>query len=791
MLEGVSDFLLGAQAASNRGEVARQNRLAIRYLAMGCLPVGLANIAAQAAVVGRPAGDPHDMVLLAYFFVLLLLDRFVIPQDCPHATLVTYLVTAPVMLTTIMLGTVWDPSHDAVTIFLFLVIIPVFILDRPIRVIANSVLWTEFFLVLCHACKTPELFTHDLAHALEFLLSSITVTLVVLKLRFEVVENLALTRHHLVHDPLTKALNYTGLEESAPSYVGKRLFVTMGDIDHLSVINDFYGNELGNQVLISFASALKAGFGTPNTYRLGGDEMLCIGVGLNEQQGKDQLEVCRAALASDDPTKAYVSPSYSFGYVTGTPEDGETFRNMVQLANIYAHQAHNHRNNTVIGGSYSTAALQEGIESTSLDTRARSYEVNQLTGLPTMTFFINSAEELLSIHTASDQRVMVGYFKLVAFREFNDRNGYAKGDDLLRKLSELLRKTLPERHLAYLSGSRFVAFCFREEIEPAMSYLTASLQEYLPEENLQLRAGFALYHDGDTIISLIDQAKLARDNVYDESPTNYRFYDAELDREIRLRNHLVTHVDRAVELNWLLIHYQPIISSETGKVCAFEALSRWNDPIYGLLPPNQFIGVLEDESIIYKLSKSVVRHVLGDLHRIQSLGLPLVPISINLSRKDFFECDMVEEITRMVDASGLPRSILCIEITESAFVESTDLIKHEVARFRERGFEVWMDDFGSGYSTLNLLQELEFDLVKLDMHFMRNFSAASKSATIVASIISMCSQLGMTTLVEGVEENDQYDALKHMGANNLQGYLFSPPRPLPDLIGNARNNGWL
>lgn len=789
MLEEVTNFLVGKQTVSNKAEIARQNRLAIHYLAIGGIPVGLANIAAQVSVVGRDAASVYNLTLVAYFFLLFLLDRFVIPQDCPHATTVSYLVEAPVMLIAILLGTIWDPTHDAITFLLFMVIIPVFILDRPLRVMAVSTAWTLLFLAIGLSCKAPQIWLHDYAHALEFLFSAMAVTLVVLRLRLEVIENLDLTRYHLVHDSLTDTLNHEGLDERMQSYVGKQLFLAMGDVDHLALVNDFYGSELGNQVLVAFADTLKAEFGPQNVFRLGGDALLCVGVDMDEQEGVEHIETCRNSLALK--TFDEISTSYSFGFVSGTPQNEDIVKDMVQLTNINVHKAHYSRDSSNVGGPFSDEALREGIEASAVVARANSYEISQLTGLPTMTYFINRAEEIMSIHSDSTLRVVIGYFKIASFREFNDRNGYAKGDLVLRTLATLLKEALPDRHIAYLSGSRFVAFCFREEVEPAMQLLSSRLREELPEYDLQVRAGFALHHKGDSIISLIDQAKLAHDNVVPEGDINYRFYDAELDREIRLRHHLVSHIDRAVELNWLLIHYQPIISSETGKICALEALSRWNDPIYGLLPPNQFISVLEDESIIYKLSKSVVRRVLSDIQMVESLGLPMLPVSVNLSRKDFFECDMVEEITTMVDAAGLPHSVLSIEITESAFVESTDIIKREVARLRERGFDVWMDDFGSEYSSLNLLQELEFDLVKVDMRFMRNFSAGSKSATIVASIIDMCGQLGLATLVEGVEDREQYDALKRMGAKHLQGYHFSPPRPLPDLIGNAKSNGWL
>ena len=174
---------------------------------------------------------------------------------------------------------------------------------------------------------------------------------------------------------------------------------------------------------------------------------------------------------------------------------------------------------------------------------------------------------------------------------------------------------------------------------------------------------------------------------------------------------------------------------------------------------------------------------MRDFRRLEKNGIPLVPVSVNLSRNDFFECDIVEEIRAIVDESGYSRRLLNIEITESAFADDQGLLKSEVDRFRALGFAVWMDDFGSEYSTLNLLEHLNFDLIKIDMQFMRNFTSESKNAIILADIVGMCRRLGITTLVEGVETQEQYEALKQFGTDKLQGYLFSRPKSLDDLFG--------
>ena len=192
--------------------------------------------------------------------------------------------------------------------------------------------------------------------------------------------------------------------------------------------------------------------------------------------------------------------------------------------------------------------------------------------------------------------------------------------------------------------------------------------------------------------------------------------------------------------------------------------------------------MLEKEQLIYNLTLYVVRRVVRDFAWLERQGVPLVPVSVNLSRTDFVKTDMVSEITRIVDDAGYSHRLLNIEITESAFSEDQGRLKAEVDRFRAAGFAGGMDDFGSEYSTLNLLERLNFDLIKVDMQFMRNFTTGGKNAIILSDIIGMCRRLGITTLVEGVETEEQYTVLRQLGTDKLQGYLFSRPVELSELV---------
>ena len=190
---------------------------------------------------------------------------------------------------------------------------------------------------------------------------------------------------------------------------------------------------------------------------------------------------------------------------------------------------------------------------------------------------------------------------------------------------------------------------------------------------------------------------------------------------------------------------------------------------------------------MYKLNLAVVDQVLRDRRKREEQGIPVVPVSVNLSRNDFLQCDMVEEISRRVEEAGYTPDVLRIEITESAFVANQEILGNEVKRFHEKGFKVWMDDFGSEYSTLNLLEELDFNLIKIDMKFMRNMAVGEKNHIIVSNAIRMIRELGSGTLMEGVETEEQEKMLQEMGCGLLQGYLFNKPIPLDQITSDVLN----
>jgi len=244
--------------------------------------------------------------------------------------------------------------------------------------------------------------------------------------------------------------------------------------------------------------------------------------------------------------------------------------------------------------------------------------------------------------------------------------------------------------------------------------------------------------------------------------------------------YVTTHIDEAITKGWIKVYYQPVIRSLTGQLCGAESLARWIDDKYGFIGPDKFVSALEEKKLVHKLDCFMIDRVCNDIHNHLIKGLPTVPVSINMSRLDFIMCDMLKALEDAIEKYNIPRDYIHIEITESMIVQDEKLMTDIITRFRSRGYEIWMDDFGSGYSSLTLLKDYEFDLLKMDMRFLSSMN--DKAKTLMRCTIEMAKKIGIKTLCEGVETFEQAEFLKSIGCGKLQGYYYSKPLPLEEML---------
>ncbi len=278
----------------------------------------------------------------------------------------------------------------------------------------------------------------------------------------------------------------------------------------------------------------------------------------------------------------------------------------------------------------------------------------------------------------------------------------------------------------------------------------------------------------------VDYAQLACQEAKHDTLLSFRKYDEALKEKTEKKKHIIDNIDIAIKNNWIKVYYQPVVSTKNPSLVAMEALARWDDPKYGFLSPADFISALEETNLIYKLDICMLNQICKRLRQEIDLGHKVVPISFNLSRKDFLSCKPFEEIEKCVEKYKIDRKLISIEITESVAMYEPKVIQKAVNQFRSSGYEVWIDDFGSGYSSLSILKDFVFDEIKIDMSFMRTFNERSK--TIISNVLNMARDLHIRTLTEGVETKEHVDFLTQAGCERIQGYYYSKPLPYEELI---------
>lgn len=276
---------------------------------------------------------------------------------------------------------------------------------------------------------------------------------------------------------------------------------------------------------------------------------------------------------------------------------------------------------------------------------------------------------------------------------------------------------------------------------------------------------------------------LAMVTYTDEGPAEN---SAEKGSKQEIRHYVITNFNKALNEGWIKVYYQAIVRASNGRVCEEEALSRWIDPDRGIIMPDEFIPVLEESGLVYKLDLYVTDLIIRKLKDQEEAGLYVVPQTLNLSRTDFYSCDIVEEIRRRMDEAGIEHSKLTIEITESVIGKDVDFMTEQIERFQALGFKIWMDDYGSGYSSPELLQKIHFDTIKFDMQYIRHINESDANRIILTELIKMAVALNIDTVVEGVETKEQAEFLKEIGCAKLQGYYYVKPIPMEEIIERYR-----
>jgi len=416
-----------------------------------------------------------------------------------------------------------------------------------------------------------------------------------------------------------------------------------------------------------------------------------------------------------------------------------------------------------------------------------------LTGLPNRAWFMGELRTVLQrARVDPDYRFAVLFLDCDRFKVINDSLGHLVGDRLLIAVARRLESCLyPIQTLARLGGDEFIvllenlsdrsdAIRIADRIQESLSHpFPIQDRDIFMNSSIGIVFGTQDYQQPEDILRDADTAMYRAKEL---GKGRYQVFDAEMHCRALERLQLEHDLRRALERQEFAVYYQPIVSLETDLVCGFEALIRWIHPSRGFISPGEFIPVAEDTGLIIPIGLWVWREACRQVRLWQKQGGDRTKdllIGVNLSVKQFSQVDLIEQIDRILQETGLESCYLKLEITESAIMENADSVKEILQQLKDRQIQLSIDDFGTGYSSLSYLHRFPVDTLKIDRSFVDQMSHSAENVGIVQAIVTLAHTLKMTTVAEGIENARQLEQLKALGCQFAQGYFFAPPLAAP------------
>lgn len=404
-----------------------------------------------------------------------------------------------------------------------------------------------------------------------------------------------------------------------------------------------------------------------------------------------------------------------------------------------------------------------------------SQYLDNLTGIYNRDGFTLEANEVLS---SSDGNYAIIYFDVLRLKAINDLFNIEEGNKLLIYIADIMKSLCKlDDVLARVNADKFVLLMnTKYNIEQRIDDFLELLHKYtLPFEII---CNFGIYEIEDKTISLdacIDRAIIAQSKVKGNYVKLYQFYDESMREELLSEQEIGGMISSALKNNQFVVYYQPQYNHSKGLAVGAEGLVRWLHPKKGILYPNTFIPILEKNGYITKLDMYVFEKVCKFLRNCIKEDIQIIPVSTNFSRYDIFQKGFVKQLETIRKKYDVPAKYLRIEITESVVAGGSQYTNEIVGQLHKYGYIVEIDDFGSGYSSLNVLKDIDFDIMKLDMRFLVNETKNNRGGTILSSVVRMAQWLDMPVIAEGVETIEQADFLSSIGCDYIQGYLYSKP----------------
>lgn len=463
----------------------------------------------------------------------------------------------------------------------------------------------------------------------------------------------------------------------------------------------------------------------------------------------------------------------------------EQFLGTLDLIDFEYHRVLEERDIAVLGALrdliFEELIRLDSENNTSVEEGYRDY----ITDLSRYENFVENLDQVLPEYISEDNAVLIVCADIHHFKLINETYGYRKGDELLRTFARQLHSGEPFIDACRIYSDNFiVAYSIpktsvsiaRSKIENFHESLTHELRRCCPDNHIRICSGIYTIEDTNTDISTaIAYANMARKQSKEQKGLHCVQFSPDMIQDMKWRSYLNNELPRAIENHDLVIYYHPKISCDSNRMLGAEALIRWKQEDGSFIYPDQFIPEFESNGNIIKLDYYVYEEVFRYLRDRLDRELPIVPISMNVSRTHLENDDILAYIQLLLNKYNIPAKFIEFELTENIYMNSYESARIFIATCNSMGISVSMDDFGSGYSSLNMISDLNIDILKIDKIFMRHANLSENDRIVLTSVIDMAKQLNMIVLCEGVETENQVDFLKDAGCDIIQGYYYARP----------------
>lgn len=406
-------------------------------------------------------------------------------------------------------------------------------------------------------------------------------------------------------------------------------------------------------------------------------------------------------------------------------------------------------------------------------------ERDSLTGIYNREMFVRITKRMLNANL--DRKYMLLYSDIANFKVLNELAGSVEGDRILVSFARYLVKRIGVNGTFGRWGADNFTLCIPEDKFPIKEVCDCIQKAKIGGEmNRNFSIYFGIYEINDITVpvdQMCDRANMALQTIKGSYIRKYAFYDTRMRAALLEEQEIVNEMYDALKKDQFCAYFQPIYESGTSKLVSAEALVRWNHPTKGLISPGKFIPIFEKNGFIIRLDAYIWEYTCRYISQRIKAGQPVVPISVNVSRMNLYNPNLCDNIISLVNKYDLTPAMLKLEITETAYNDNPTQLLQMITVLQDHGFKILMDDFGSGYSSLNMLKDLSVDVLKIDMKFMDDLDVSVRADNVLKCIVTMAKSLQMSVVAEGVETSKQLEFLKNIGCDMIQGYYYSKPIP--------------